>query len=164
MICPACRKPVASRPANRASVSADREHLWGICPHCREMMHFVWRPAENRLYGWAGNREAAYAGELAVLQNRRHVLYVPEAPGGVSPVELCRKFGDVHGWRVGFAISFRFREAAAILRSAHTVAVMPEVLFPELPSFLAEKLLLETVPGRLYSTSGTLSDRFEVWP
>lgn len=68
-----------------------------------------------------------------------------------------------HQWNSGFVISENYKAKAQILSAVHKVVIFPAVLFPEIPSFLAEKLILENIPGKLFSSYKTLSDQFEVW-
>ena len=51
MICPGCNRQLKSAPRNRSSISEKQEHLWGICPHCKESIHFVYAQELNQVYG-----------------------------------------------------------------------------------------------------------------
>lgn len=163
MICPGCNRQLKSAPPNRVFISETQEHLWGVCPHCKEAMHFVYTPEKNQLYGWLEKKESSYAKLLSPIADRKHVLYVPEIENPDSLISFCRNFSMHHQWNSGFVISENYKAKAQILSAVHKVVIFPAVLFPEIPSFLAEKLILENVPGKLFSSCKTLSDQFEVW-
>lgn len=162
MNCPGCSRSIKETPSNCVSISETQEHLWGICPYCKEVMHFVHFLLKDDLYGWIESGEAAHAKKLECLQTKKHVLYVPSGIVNGDFLRVCRDFASTCGWDVGFAVSSAYEEKAHILNMVHTTVVMSALLFPVYPSFLAEKILQENVSGKIYSTEKTLSDRFEI--
>ena len=163
MICPGCNRQLKFAPRNRSSISEKQEHLWGICPHCKEAIHFVYTQELNQLYGWLEKQESPYAHSLLPLIDRKNILYIPEFENPDSLLSYCRNFSIKHQWNSGFVISEKYRSKAIILSAVHKVTIFPETLFPEIPSFLAEKIIMENLPGKLFCSCKTLSDRFEDW-
>lgn len=162
MICPGCKTTLKESPKNRLSINEESEHLWGICPYCKDLIHFFYKPAENFVYGWLGSRESYHAKKLAAVQGKKNILYLPQIEEGLL-LEFCRGFATKFNWNVGFIIPDIYQNQIDILSSVYKVAVLENVLFPEHPSFVAEKIIVEHTPQKLYTNCETIFDKFEVY-
>ncbi len=163
MFCPGCSRRLKTDPKHRVALSETQEHLWDICPHCGELVHYIRYAESGRIYAWAAGKESKYRRALSALRDRRNILYIPRTddPGGM--IALCRKFTAEHRWNAGFVIAEAYREQAEILSCVHPTVILPEVLFPAIPSFPAEKIITETLVAELFSTCAALNGRFRIW-
>lgn len=161
MNCPNCGRKFQRAPENKVILNNSQEHLWGICQYCKEVAHFVHTPKENTVYSWIERKETPYAKALEVLLEKKYVLYITSGVAEASLVEVCRDFASSHGENVGFVVSYEYAEKAEIVNAVHRTVAIPEQLFPEKPSFIAEKLIIENTTGKLFTVADTISERFE---
>ena len=163
MFCPGCNRYLKTVPKNHHNISDSKEHLWGICPNCKEFIHFVYTPQNNQVYGWLEKQEEKYKLQVSALSNKKNILYISEFPNPKAIIRLCREFIYEHNWNAGFIITEEYYDVARILSAVHSVVILPQVLFPEKPSFIAEKIIIETLAGKLFSVNSTFNNCFEVW-
>lgn len=160
MNCPNCGR-LFEKNKDGMFLRNGQEHFWGVCQYCKEIAHFVQTSAEGTLYSWIERKEYAYGKLLTPLLGKKHILYITSGVAEENLVEFCQDFAIKHAQDVGFVLSCEYEEKSKTVSAVYRTVVLPKQLFPEKPSFIAEKIIIENVPGKLYSIEETVHEQFE---
>ena len=161
MICPNCSRQIKTPLAHKQLFDSE-SHIWGICPECKEVIHFFYNQQNEFLYGWVQSKEANYEPLFKNISSKKSILYIPDSVENDRFIKICRDFASFQGWNVGFIVSPLYREKSSILNAVHPVVILEEKLFPTFPSFLAERIICKNLHGKIYSYSKTYHERIEL--
>lgn len=161
MICPSCGKQVRQSFCVVEKISDTQSHSSGICQYCKEIIHFVSDNIEKITYGWVDSKERKYQKSISTLNKKNQILFVNKKVDRLF--KTCLNFKKKFGSNVGFVVSWENKMDVEKIGSAYDIVFLEETLFPVAPSFLAENLIIKSVPAKLFSLEKTLSNKFEVW-
>ena len=153
--CPVCRQ---------FFLSSEKRKMSGVCPQCGKLVHFVFSSLGGNSwtsYAWVGEREASYAEELRELSGSRYTLYVPPETSREGLLEKIIHFYLSHGPRSSLVLSEEHSDLLPKIPGSCRRKVLRACLFPESPSYLAEKLIVENIGGELFSTEDTFHKKFQ---
>ena len=161
MICPSCGKLISNKFPNNEKISSSIMHFYGTCQYCKEIVHFVSDSLEKFTYGWSQSKELKYRLNISKLQKKKFVLFVNKS--SCRLFDICLKFNKKFGSNVGFLVLEEYKQQAKSINNVYDIITLDNILFPTTPSFLAEKFVFETIPGKLFSLGQTITSHFEVW-
>ena len=161
MICPNCGKPLKKKLTHSEKLSETKEHSYGICQYCKEVVHLVVDSFEKFSYGWINSKEPKYRTRISKLNCKKQVLLIDFKTEDLF--KICLDFNKKFGNDVGFIISEENSEEAEKIKNVYDIIVLEQNLFPVKPSFLVEKLIVESLPGDLFSCTETILEKFEEW-
>lgn len=158
MNCPACNRNLPFSLSNREKISDGIEHIFGICPYCKEIIHFIYHSSENQVIGWVESREKIYSKEFNQIRSK-NALYISSIESEQKIRETCSSFSAKYGWDSCFFVRDNGDDLSA-LKKVYSIFILNEILFPEIPSYLAERIIVNNFRGNLYSTESTFLNRF----
>ena len=161
MICPNCGKQLYKKLTHSKEISETQKYSYGICQYCKEIVNIVFDSNEDFSYGGVSSKETKYRSKISSLNKKEHVLFLSDNVENLF--EICLKFNKKFGSNIGFIISDENNKEIDKIKKIYDIVSIEQSLFPIKPSFLAEKLIIETLYCKLHSKVKTISERFEVW-
>lgn len=164
MNCPNCDHRLNDNELYRFKIDNSKMKLTSICPQCNKMVHFILNLSEEgiKCYSWENSKEQKYAKIISELYNSKYVLFIqPDADEKRLP-DIVRQFAVSHGGSSSFIFPEKFSKEASKISALYSTIIIPDNLFPETPSYLAEKLIIENTSGEIFSTNKTIHKRFQI--
>lgn len=165
MRCPNCDHKLDDRLLSSLKLHETKIKLTASCDQCRKLVHFVVNSSGNedeiKCYAWIDEKEKRYAKMISSLKSKRYILLIQPGVSRGDLLSALRQFGVSHGGRTAFIFPESLSDMAGQISSSYETLLLPDSLFPETPSYLAEKLVVENTEGELFSIGETLYNRFQ---
>lgn len=166
-LCPECGCPVEPSRVAFEAVGSGLQYRSLLCPNCRERLSFLLDTGKGVATCWSSSRESKYRLFLREkLGTPRNILYAGRGADRESLAAAIRAFCARYTRHAGVVLSQEFEELVEPLQGLYRIALLPTVLFPESPSFLAERILLQEFEGHsaLFAACPVLTaEKFAKW-
>ena len=160
MMCPLCHTMIDDSDSEWRQIGDSLENTSVHCNRCHESLEFLRNLESGEYYGWSVKREHEYSCMLKPLLGVGSVLYV--SPNAGNAKLRCMRFALEHGTDVCIVSPASLHKELEGISRMYKVVEMPDSIWPEVPSYLAERLVSENATGSLYSLESTVLERFKV--
>ena len=160
MDCPNCKHIIHDGISNETLAGGKCLLTTGICPQCHGEFRRVTDTASGNSYSWSRTREARYSSLIrnGCGEGYKASLYVCMHP---EPADAVRLFLNMYGLETVILIPEGLGHLPGLFTSRCRFVVLPEVLFPQRPSLIAESLVLYNVRRPVITAEETLLGGFE---
>lgn len=166
MNCPNCDHRLDNCELSHFSIDEKKTKFTLICPQCKNLIHFIVNDISDdeglKCYAWAHSKEKKYADIISKISNKRYILFVQPTTKKEDALAIARQFGISYGNGSAFIFPEKFSYIANQMSCIYSVVILPDNLFPENPSYLAEKLIIENTNGEIFSTEKTIHKKFQI--
>lgn len=148
---------------SKFNLSKRKLKMSGVCQQCGKLINFVFSNEEDgswSSYAWAEEKEISYAEDLRELSGSKYTLYIQPGTPVNGLLEKIIHFGISHGPKSSFLLPEEYSEFLSSIPETYMKKTLRSCLFPESPSYLAEKLIIENIGGELFSTKDTFHKKF----
>ena len=125
-------------------------------------MHFIKNNGEYdqiKCYAWISDQEKKYARDLLRSPIKKYLIYIQPT----DDIDLIQR--KIKDFSLAHSDDFLLVFPSSLKKQLDQIECqkteISDLLFPECPSYLAEKLIVENMNGELLSVGNTLFDRFK---
>ncbi len=155
MICPNCFHPLDDSKMEGRSLPGKKRIFSGVCERCQKISYFLYSWSEEQeswsVYSWLKEREEVWAKSISAFMNYKYVVFFYPESNLEEIKKKIRSFLFLYGESsVALFLPESSSKILEYLPSSLPSLKLKDGLFPEIPSYLAEKLILENTLGKKF--------------